>query len=62
MGKGGCGLIPFKQTAQLMNPKDDSNDFIHQLTIQDFKWNNFEVSKIRPFSEVVPVGDDKPKQ
>ena len=23
-------LIPFKQTAQLMNPKDDINDYVHQ--------------------------------
>lgn len=53
-------LIPFKQTAQMMNPKDNINDFIHQLTIEKFRWDNFAISEIRPFSEVKPVGDDKP--
>ena len=52
-------LIPFKQTAQLMNPKDDIDDYIHQLNIEKFEWDNFAISEIRPFSDLVPIGDDK---
>ncbi|MGH1436889.1 MAG: hypothetical protein ACRBG0_20795 [Lewinella sp.] len=52
-------LIPFKQTAQVMTPKDDINDYIHQLTIQEFEWDNFAVSEIRPFSGLAPIGDNK---
>lgn len=55
-------LIPFKQMAQLMNPKDDINDFIHQLIIQKFEWDNFNVSEIRPFSNITTIGDDKPRK
>lgn len=53
-------LVPFLQTAQIMNPKDDLNDYIHQLKIEEFAWDHFPVSEIRPFSEISPLGDDKP--
>lgn len=52
-------FIPFKQTAQIMSPKDDMNDFIHQLTIEKFEWDNFEVSKIRPLEGLSEIGDYK---
>ena len=55
-------MIPFKQTAQMMGPKDDINDFIHQLNIQSFEWDKFAVAELRPFSEVLPIGDDKPRK
>lgn len=53
-------LIPFKQTAQIMNPKDDIEDYIHQLTISKFAWDNFDASELRPFKELQLFGDDKP--
>ncbi|GJM36549.1 MAG: hypothetical protein DHS20C18_55500 [Saprospiraceae bacterium] len=42
-----------------MNPKDDTNDFIHQLAIEKFEWDNFDVSKIRPLEGLLEVGDNK---
>lgn len=52
--------IPFTQTAQLQEPKDDINDFIHQLTIHKFEWDKFPISAIKPFKDVNAMGDDKP--
>lgn len=52
-------LIPFKQTAQIGSPSDDTNDFVHQLTIENFEWNKFPVEAIRPFKNLKVVGDDK---
>lgn len=54
-------LIPFLQTAQMMDPKEDLNDYIHQLKIKSFTWDNFEVSQIRPIKNISPIGDNKPK-
>jgi len=53
-------LIPFKQTAQMMDPKEDINDFIHQLVIEKFEWDAFPSSEIRPLKGIKPMGDDKP--
>lgn len=53
-------MIPFKQTAGIFDPKEDINEFIHQLTIEKFEWNKFPVSDIRPFKEIKSMGDDKP--
>ncbi|MFK7905030.1 MAG: hypothetical protein AB8B69_07895, partial [Chitinophagales bacterium] len=53
-------LIPFKQTAGLGNPKENTTDYIHQLTIDKFEWDAFPVSQIRPFAELKVIGDDKP--
>lgn len=52
-------MIPFLQTAQLMNPKDDLNNFIHQLTIQSFEWDSFNPNAIRPFTDLQQIGDAK---
>ncbi len=53
-------LIPFKQTAQLGRPKDNTAKYIHQINIQQFAWDSFPASSIRPFSELKTIGDDKP--
>lgn len=54
-------MIPFKKTVQMMNPKNNMNNYLHQLTVQKFEWDNFPISDIRPFSDIEPVGDDKAK-
>lgn len=53
-------LIPFKQTAQMMNPKDDIEDYIHQLMISKFTWDVFDSSKLSPLEGLQLFGDDKP--
>jgi len=53
-------MIPFKQTAQIMNPKTDENDYIHQLTIETFEWDKMEADELRPLKGLNKIGDDKP--
>lgn len=52
-------LVPFKQTAQIGRPKDETDSYVHQLLIQEFKWDGIPVSAIRPFAGLSPLGDEK---
>lgn len=53
-------FIPFKQTVQMMKPNDNTDKYIHQITIKEFSWDSFPISDIRPFTGVKEAGDDKP--
>jgi len=53
-------LIPFVQTTQILHPKDDLNNHVHQFKLEQFAWDAFDVSLIRPFNEITPLGDNKP--
>ena len=53
-------LIPFKQTAYMGQPTENTTDYIHQLIVEQFKWDSFPVETIRPLAGVQPIGDDKP--
>lgn len=52
-------LIPFRQTVQLKNPKDKVSKYIHQFSVESFTWDAFPLDKIRPNSNLDPIGDDK---
>lgn len=52
-------LIPFLQTAQVKEPDADTSNYVHQLKVSDFKWDNFPVSDIRPLKNVKNSGDSK---
>lgn len=47
-------FIPFKQTIQMNQPQQNLEQYIHQLTIQEFKWNSFPASKLKPFPNLTP--------
>lgn len=53
--------IPFLQTAYIGEPKESTKDYIHQLVIDQFSWDQFPVSDIRPFEGLESMGDDKPR-
>lgn len=55
-------MIPFVQTAQMMNPKEDLEDYIHKLTIESFKWDNFDKAELRPLKMDNKYGDGKPSK
>lgn len=54
-------LIPFKQSGQIGEPKSSSK-FLHQVVIQEFHWDSFPVSDLRPFSNIESIGDSKPNE
>lgn len=54
-------LIPFKQTAQLGEPSNDVTSYVHQLVINNFKWDSFPLEEIRPLEIKMNIGNDKPK-
>lgn len=53
-------FIPHIQTVQMNKPKDDTSNYIHQITIKEFNWDNFPSSIIRPIPGIKNTGDDKP--
>ena len=55
-------FIPFVQSVQMGKPKNKTSKYIHRITINEFVWNKFPVSDIRPFPELKSVGDEKPYQ
>ncbi|SDM18967.1 hypothetical protein SAMN04488514_1068 [Kriegella aquimaris] len=40
--------IPLKQSAQLDRPKNNTEDYVHRLTIHNFEWVSFPVSQLQP--------------
>ncbi len=52
-------MIPFKQTIQLKQPRDNENKYIHQFIIESFRWDAFPAERLRPNPNLSPVGDDK---
>lgn len=54
-------LIPFTQSIQMSNPKDNLSNHIHQVKVIDFSWDTFPASDLRPFPELEIIGDSKPK-
>lgn len=59
--KGGI-LIPHVQRATMGKPKDNPKKFLHQLVIEKFEWDNFEVAELRPLKGLAVIGDDKPSK
>ncbi len=51
--------IPFKQTVQLKKTKNQTKRYIHQFTIETFKWDAFSLDKIRPNKNLQIIGDEK---
>ena len=54
-------LIPHKQTVFLNKPKKNDHKNVHQLLVTDFRFDSFDVSLLKPFSEVTPTGNSKEK-
>ncbi len=53
-------LIPFLQSAQLGEPNGDATDYVHQLKLENFKWDGFSAKEIRPFKNEKAIGNNKP--
>ncbi|MBT2163369.1 hypothetical protein [Zobellia barbeyronii] len=44
-------LVPFVMTAQIGEPKDDTNENVHRVTVESFKWDSFPADKLNPIGK-----------
>lgn len=51
--------IPFKQAVFLNAPSENDNKYVHQLSIQSFKFDAFEKEKLYLNPDLDPIGDAK---
>lgn len=52
--------ISFTQYIYAGSPKEDQDKYLHRLTLDDFKWDSFDVTDLRPDPAVTTMGDEKP--
>lgn len=52
-------MIPFMQTVQVKDPKNDITKYVHQFKIENFEWDAFTMDKLRPNPEIKILGDQK---
>ncbi|NMH89045.1 hypothetical protein [Flavivirga algicola] len=55
-------LIPYKQTIFLNQPSKKDKRHIHQLIVEDFKFDDFDISELYPNPEIEKIGDKKIKK
>ncbi len=53
-------LVPFIQRATMGNPKENPKKYLHEFRVQEFIWDNFDISQIRPLQMDTMFGDSKP--
>lgn len=51
--------VPFKQVVFLMNAKKSNEKYIHQLTLDSFKFDTFEKEVLQPNKKIKNIGDSK---
>ena len=52
-------MIAMTQYVYFMNPKKKTKKYLHQLKIQEFKFNSFDKSELYPNKEIKKIGDSK---
>lgn len=52
-------MIPMTQYVYFMNPKKKTKKYLHQLKIQEFKFDAFDKSELYPNKEINEIGDSK---
>ena len=52
-------LIPFQQTIFLNSPRENENNFVHQLLVSDFTWDDFPACELTPDPTLTKLGDEK---
>ncbi|AUP78491.1 hypothetical protein C1H87_07115 [Flavivirga eckloniae] len=52
-------LIPHKQIVFLNQPSRKDKSHLHQLIVEDFKFDDFDISELYPSSDIAKIGDKK---
>ncbi len=55
-------LIPHKQTVFLNKPSKKEKKNVHQLIVEDFKFDDFDINELYPNPEIEKLGDKKLKK
>ena len=51
--------IPFRQSVFLNAPKEKERKYLHQLTIEEFRFDSFDKELLYPDSSLELMGDEK---
>jgi hypothetical protein len=51
--------VPFTQTVFMNGPKEDNEDYVHQLKLESFSFDGFEKAELYPDKSIQAVGDRK---
>lgn len=51
--------VPFTQTVFMNNPDENRDNYLHQLKLTSFSFDDFDISELYPSTEFKTVGDSK---